>query len=106
MTYTTTTPYFHQQRLFFAVLSLFLILFGLYVYFISASVVHVIARKEVDGEIARVNSHVSDLEAQYMAAKQAVAPETIAEYGFVPASQKVYIVKAPGNVALLTNAAH
>ena len=103
MTYTSTMPYFNQQRLFFAVLSVFLILFGCYVYFISASVVHVIARKEVDGEIARAGSHISDLEVKYMTAKQAIVPTTIVQYGFVPASPKVYIVKVPGNVALVTN---
>ena len=103
MIQTHTTPYHQTQRLFYIVASLFLILFGLYVYFVSASVVHVIARKEVDKEIAQVNSHISDLESQYINAKQAIDPGSVRHYGFVAAPKKVYIVKAPRNLVLLTH---
>lgn len=75
----------------------------MYVYFVSASVVHVIARKEVDREIAHVNSRISDLESTYINAKQAIAPGTISQYGFVVAPKEVYIVKAPENLVLLTH---
>ncbi len=105
MTRINTTPCHTEQRFFFATLSFFLILFGLYIYFISASVVHVIARKEVDQAIIRVNSHIGELESTYITAKQAIAPETIAAYGFVSAStSKIYVQKAPSNLVLLTHA--
>ncbi|MBI4086475.1 hypothetical protein HY416_00630 [Candidatus Kaiserbacteria bacterium] len=103
MTQKLTTPYHQTQRLFFVALSIFLILFGLYVYFISASVVHVIARKEVDREITYLHSHISDLESSYIDAKQAIGEDTIGQYGFVPAPKKVYVVKAPDNLVLLTH---
>lgn len=104
MTRTNTKPYYKEQRLFFAALSVFLMLFGLYVYFISAAVVHVIARKEVDREIAHVHSRIGDLESAYIKAKQAIAPETIAQYGFVVSSaQKIYVQKAPVNLVLATH---
>lgn len=104
MTRANAMPYHTEQRLFFAALSFFLILFGLYAYFISASVVHVVARKEVGREIARASSRIGDLESAYIAAKQAIAPESIGQYGFVIApAQKVYVRKAPANLVLVTH---
>lgn len=75
-------------------------LFGFYVYFISISVVHVIARKEVEREIAHLNSYIGDLESAYIAARQAVTEETLTQHGFVAASsEKIYVKKAnPGLV--------
>ena len=103
MTRRNTTPYHREQRLFFGAVSVLFILFVLYVYFISASVVHVIARKEVDREIAHVASAIGDLEFAYITAKHAITPERLAQYGFLSApSQKIYIEKAPTNLVLLT----
>lgn len=96
-TRTLTTPYYAERRWFFSVLSLFLILFCLYVYFISVSVVHVVARKEVEREIAHVNSRIGELEAAYIAAAQDIAPESLAQHGFLTApAEKIYIEKANG----------
>ena len=103
---TTSTPYYKERRLFFAASSLCLTLFGLYVYFISASVVHVITRKEVDGQIAQAQSRIGELESTYISAKQAIAPDMIAQYGFVAASPKVYVQKAPKNLVLATHDAN
>lgn len=103
MTQTNTTPYHTERRLFFVALSILFILFGLYVYFISASVVQVVARKEIDREIAHVHSRLGDLESAYIAAQQGIAPDTIARYGFVSTPlQKIYVTKAPANLVLLT----
>jgi hypothetical protein len=104
MTRTATIPYHTERNFFFVALSFFLTLFGLYIYFISASVIHVIARKEIDQKIARVNSHIGEFESTYIAAKQAITPDTIAQYGFVAASpSKIYVQKAPTNLVLLTH---
>ncbi len=100
----TTTPYYKERRLFFMELSLLIILFGLYMYFVSAAVVRVIARKEVDREIAQVNSRIGELESAYIIAKQAIALDTIGQYGFVALpTPKLYVQKAPTNLVLLTH---
>ncbi len=104
MTRTNTTPYRKEQRLFFSALSLFILLFSLYIYFISAAVVHVVARKEIDRELAQVNSHIGDMESTFISVKQAITPETIGQYGFTNAAQKkVYVAKAPANLVLVTH---
>lgn len=102
MTHTNTTPYQTKKRLFFMALSTLFIFFGMYVYFVSASVVQVIARKEVEREIVKVNSHIGDLESDYINAKKAITADTLARHGFVVASaDKVYVQKAATNLVLV-----
>lgn len=104
MTKANTTPYHTERHLFFAALSFLFILFGLYVYFVSASVVHVVARKEIDREVAQVSSRIGDLESAYITAKQAIAPDSIEQYGFVTTlAPKIYVWKAPVNLVLVTH---
>lgn len=104
MTRTNTTPYAHERRLFFAALSLLLILFSAYIYFVSASIVHVIVRKEVDREIAHVSSRIGELESAYIAAKQSITEENLTAYGFVSGEhEKIYVQKAPTNLVLVIN---
>ena len=100
-TRTVTTPYYTQQRWFFAAASFLFILFSLYVYFISASVVQVIARKEVEREIAHMDSHISDLESAYIAAQHAISEQTLAQHGFLTEpTEKIYIEKPSTNLVL------
>jgi len=100
MTRAITTPYAREQRVFFAALSLLLILFGTYIYLVSASIVHVIVRKEIDREIAHLNSRIGDLESAYIAAHERLTEEAVAAHGFVAISEKVYVEKAPTNLVL------
>ena len=100
MTRTNTTPYAQQQRIFFAALSLLLILFAAYIYFISAAIVHVIVRKEIDRELTELSSKVGDLEAAYIASQSKIDEETIGRFGFAPASDAVYVRRAATDLAL------
>ena len=101
MTRTNTTPYHTKQRFFLGALSSFLILSGLYMYFVSASVVQVVARKEIEREIVQIDSHIGDLEASYISAKKAITNETISQYGFAPATaEKIYVQRTPSNLVL------
>ena len=79
-------------------------LFGLYIYFVSASITHVIVRKEVDREIATLSSHTSDLEAEFIAIKQNVSEDMIAMHGFTHATpRKIYIEKTPTSLVLVSD---
>lgn len=101
-TYTKTTPYARKRTVFFALLAVLFILFGTYIYFVSASIVHVIVRKEVDQNMAQVSSQISDLESRYIEAKHAIDEERIAALGFVESPERVYIQKAPTNLVLVS----
>ena len=90
-----------EQRLFFGALTLCVSLFGVYVYLIGASVVHVVARKEVDQEITALRSRAGELESVYLELGETISAEAISRLGFVAApSQKTYIAAAPTNLAL------
>lgn len=104
MTRHTTTPYCTERRVFFGALALLIALFGAYIYFVSASVVHVVVREETDKKISYVTSRIGDLESQYLAVQQAITEEDLAQYGFVDApAEKVYVRKAPDNLVLVTH---
>ncbi len=99
-----TTPYYTKQRVFFAVFAGLFILFGFYIYFVSASVVQVIARKEVEGEIIEVQSTIGDLESTYLATKNSISGDTLASFGFVViAPRKIFIEKKSTNLVLVTH---
>ena len=90
----------HRRR-FYGAFSLVLSLFGLYVYFVGASVVHVVASKEIRREAAGLDSRIGTAEAAYLRAGEAIAPAGLPALGFVSAPPRtLYIVKAPKNVAL------
>lgn len=104
MSSTTTTPYQKERRLFFMAFSLVLTLFAAYVYFVSASVVHVIVRKEINRDIAEVSSRISELEADFITAKDGITEETVVAHGFfITEPEKIYITKTPSSLVLLSN---
>lgn len=104
MTHTRTTPYCIERNVFFMTLAVFALCFGLYVYFVSASVVHVIVHKEVDREIATLNSHISELETQYLVAKENITLTDAYARGFTKQSAKVvYVTKRPTGLVRASN---
>jgi cell division protein FtsL len=101
--YKSTTLYKGERRLFFIAASFLLLAFVAYVYFLSESVVYVVMRKQTDQEIATVNSHVSDLESQYIAAQHGISAELASKDGFVETDQKTFIDMARTSLVLSDN---
>ena len=73
-----------------------------YVYFVSASIMNVIARKEALDESASLASAVSVLEREYFAALEGINPEDGARLGLTPVSTTVY-VRRPGTEMAITH---
>lgn len=96
----TKTLYRDESKCFFASLSLLIIVFGLYMYFVSMSVVHVVMRKEVNQQIIVVNSQISELESQYINAQHGVSVEIASMQGFVKVENKIFLDRTSTNVAL------
>ncbi len=99
----TTTTYQLERKLFYTSLSFIFILFVLYVYFVSAAVAHVVVRKEVAQEITRTQARVSELESEYITARDAVSLDAALSYGFLENDEKVFIEKAQGALVLSHN---
>ncbi|MEX0917289.1 MAG: hypothetical protein WDZ90_02095 [Candidatus Paceibacterota bacterium] len=71
-----------EERLFWAFLGLFLVMLGLYFYFISASIVNVLIREEAEIDIARVGSGLSTIETAYLAKKNIIDADYAQTLGF------------------------
>lgn len=90
-----TTVYKEESRLFYVALFTCLAVFVAYMYFVSASVMHVVMRKEVDSQIAEVGSMVSQLEAEYIEEQHLVSNEIAVQSGYVVADTKIFIDRTP-----------
>jgi len=87
------------ERMVFRVLLGALAAFALlYIYFVGASILNVIARKEALAQTSRLTNAVSQLEREYFAASQGVGPEDGARLGLSPVANTVYVHR-PGNAA-------
>lgn len=87
------------ERLAFKILiALLAVLVFAYFYFVIASVLNIIARKEADAQASKIESAVGDLEQQYFALSQEITPQAARELGLAPVSQTQYVYR-PGNDA-------
>lgn len=80
-----------QQKICIALAATLLGLFVCYIYFISASIVHVVIRTELHQEIQKVSSEISVLESQYIAAQHKVSESIASLQGYTENSNKVFI---------------
>lgn len=80
-----------QKQACIALTSLCVVLFATYIYFISASIVHVVIRTETNQELKKVNSEISLLEARFIEAQHRVSSDIASLQGYTPTSNKVFI---------------
>lgn len=97
------TPYRDESRAFYFALSMLIVVFSAYVYFTSASIVHVVMRKEVDMQIVALGTTVSTLEADYIEMQHSVSSDIASLNGFVVADEKIFIDKTDGTLVLSGN---
>lgn len=83
--------------------SLLVFLFILYIYFVSASVVHVVIRQEIQQQIGTMHSQISKLETDYIRAQHTVSEDIAALSGYVDATDKVFIHKAKDTALVLSS---
>ncbi len=73
---------------------------GLYMYFLSASVVHVVIRKEVNQDIVKLNSEIAELEAEYIFAQHRVSNRIATLEGYQEVDAKVFIDRTQPSLVL------
>lgn len=79
-----------------------LILLGaLYVYFVGATILNVVAREDAKTDAARLASAVSALEREYYGLSEAIGPEDGSRLGLTPLSKTEYLHR-PGAAAAAT----
>ncbi len=80
--------------------SCLIIIFVAYIYFVSASIVHVVIGKEVSQKMVAINADISGYEATYIKLQAGVNSEAALENGFVPTTGKIYVKRAPTSLVL------
>ena len=103
-TYTTAIPFIYNRELHtIGACMILLALFAGYVYFLSASVVHVVIRKEITSEITHMNSEISKLEAEYIHRQHAVSNDVANQRGFVAVRDKIFLDRSDTTLVMSTN---
>jgi len=77
-------------------------LVGLYLYFLSVSIIHVVIREEVNQNIKEVNSKIAALESSYIEAQHRLSASVASLEGYNKAEQKVYINRQTSSLVLNT----
>jgi len=98
-----TKVYQGERKWFFIATSTLLSIFVLYMYFVSAAVAHVVLRKEIDREIARESSYVSQLESKYIAAQHSISADIASLAGYEETSDALFINRTKTNLVLSEN---
>ncbi len=101
MTFTHITKLQNYQKQISITLAFMcLSLFVLYIYFISASVVHVVIRTESIQELKKVSSEIALLESRYIEAQNRVSSEIASRDGYTENVNKVFIDKSTPSFVL------
>jgi hypothetical protein len=95
--------YDKERKWFYAAIGFFIVAVIAYMYFLSASVVHVVMRKEVDREMSALNSSISLLEADYIEAQHSVSEQIATLRGFTLTDDKIFIDRGDTTLVLSTN---
>ncbi len=72
-----------------------------YLYFVSGSVLNVMARKDALTQVTKIQGAIGGLEQQYFALSQDVTPSTGGVLGLAPVENTQYVYR-PGNVGAAT----
>jgi len=71
----------------------FVFCFASYGYFVRGSIVNIVARQSMEAELSSLSSKVSDLESQYIKAKNSITPELAVSLGFVAPSVQKFVTR-------------
>tara|TARA_B100000745_G_scaffold52942_1_gene31471 strand:+ start:271 stop:588 length:318 start_codon:yes stop_codon:yes gene_type:complete len=80
-----------EQKICIALATVLLGMFISYIYLVSASIVHVVIRTELNQEIQQVSSEISLLESEYIAAQHQVSQSIASLQGYTENSRKIFI---------------
>ncbi|MFT7507735.1 MAG: hypothetical protein ACI92I_000903 [Acidimicrobiales bacterium] len=77
-----------------------MLLFISYIYLISASVVHVVIRTEVNQETQKISSEISLLEGRFIEAQYKVIADIASLQGYTQTSKKMFIDRTEPSLVL------
>lgn len=90
------------ERIILRVLSILLLAsIAGYLYFVSASILNVIARKEALSSVAVIQGSIGGLEQNYFELSSGISPASGSSLGLAPVAHQSYVYR-PGNVGAAT----
>ncbi len=96
----TKTHKLTTSRVLYICSVLLVILFLIYMYLVSASVMHVVIREENRQEGEKVKSEISNLETRLISRQHIINEEVVAQYGFKKNAKKIFIDRTPDTLVL------
>jgi hypothetical protein len=89
----------HKQALFWMFAALVVTLFGLYIYFINATVFNVVTREKLETHIADLNTHVSEIEIENIALKNSITLDRATALGFTESRDTIFVSRTSRNLS-------
>ncbi len=105
MTKTTRNHIAKEKIACVSLCSVIVIFVLLYLYFLSASIVHVVIRKEINQDMVSVHTSISELETEYIDAQHNVSDQIALLEGYAPVTDKVFIDRSNPSLVLSDNLA-
>jgi hypothetical protein len=103
MTPRNKQHYSIEKKLCISLGALCVLLFATYIYFVSASIVHVVIRTETSQEIKKIGSEISLLEGRFIEAQHKVSADIASLQGYTQTSKKIFIDRSAPSFVLSNN---
>jgi len=100
-TFSLTAEHPAERTLLRIIFAGLIVLACAYLYFVTASVLNVIASREALAQVTDIEGKIGSLEQRYFALSQAISPQAGETIGLVPVGQTQYIYR-PGNIGAAT----
>lgn len=93
-----------EKRAFMLLSCTSILLCTLYMYFVSASIVHVVLRTEIGSDITLLASEISELEGEYIEVQHKVSSDIASLHGYQKSGSKIFIDRSEGSLVLSNGA--
>ena len=94
-----------ERRAFTVLASILGLLCLCYLYFVAASVMNIVARKEADARASAAQGAIGSLEQSYFNLSQSLTPSSAVALGLAPVTETAYVYR-PGNAASANISSH
>ena len=82
-----------EKKLFWSLIAMLVLMLVMYVFFVNATVMNIVGRQTAERAASSVNSHISDLESQYLALASGITPEYAHSIGFAETKTEAYATR-------------
>ena len=89
----TAQIHIFEKRIVISLLTLIALLVGMYIFFVSSSIVNALVREEIEQKITATYSHMSDLESKYLAQQNTITLQLAYELGFSDIKNKTFVTR-------------